>query len=162
MHFLCAHPAIDRGLHTPLMLQAVLGLTAERIASAFLVRPSTMGQRLSRAKAKITQANIKFDLPERSALPRRLNAVLEAVYAAYGTGWDDPQGSDSKIQGLAEEAIFLGRLLSDLLPEEPEVRGITALMLYCESRKDTRRSQNGEYIPLAEQSVVQWCSGLRS
>src|SRR5260370_19896251 len=101
MLFLCAHPAINAALHTPLMLQAVLGLNAERIASAFLVRPSTMGQRLTRAKAKIRDAKLRFQLPDRSQLPERLGAVLEAVYAAYGTGWDDLTGFDQRRRGLA-------------------------------------------------------------
>ncbi len=118
MLFLCAHPAIDKSIHTPLMLQAVLGLTAERIASAFLVRPSTMGQRLSRAKSKIRQAKIRFELPERFEMPGRLAAVLEAIYAAYGTGWDDPAGSEPSLRGLTEEAIFLGRLFAQRVPSD--------------------------------------------
>ena len=160
MLFLCAHPAIDRSLHTPLMLQAVLGLTAERIASAFLIRPSTMGQRLSRAKAKFKQAKMSFELPDRSLMPRRLNAVMEAVYAAYGAGWEDLQGSDPRLHGLAEEAIFLGRLLADRLPDEAEAHGLIALMLYCESRRGARRSASGSYVPLAEQSATLWSKDL--
>ena len=160
MLFLCTHPAIDQGLHTPLMLQAVLGLTAARIASAFLVRPSTMGQRLSRAKAKIKQANIKLELPDRMHMPSRLNTVLEAIYAAYGTGWDYLQGFDTRLRGLAEEAVFLGRLLAGLLPDESEAHGLIALMLYCESRRAARRSESGSYIPLAEQSVHLWSKEL--
>lgn len=156
MLFLCAHPAIDKSIHTPLMLQAVLGLTAERIASAFLVRPSTMGQRLSRAKAKIRQAKIRFELPERFEMPGRLAAVLEAIYAAYGTGWDDPAGSEPSLRGLTQEAIFLGQLLVELLPDEGESHGLLALMLYCESRSAARRSSDGSYIPLAEQSCELW------
>lgn len=156
MLFLCTHPAIDKALHTPLMLQAVLGLSADRIASAFLVRPTTMGQRLTRAKTKIKQAQIRFTVPERSQMPSRLNAVLEAVYAAYGTGWDGLQGSDIRLHGLAAEAVYLGRLLTTLLPDEAEVHGLAALMLYCESRTRARRSEAGEYIPLAEQSVELW------
>ena len=97
MLFLCVHPAIDRGVHTPLMLQAVFGLTAEQIASASLE---------SRAKEKIKQAKFRFDVPESSQMPIRLNAVLEAVYAAGGTGWNDPNGSDYKLRGLVEESIF--------------------------------------------------------
>jgi RNA polymerase sigma-70 factor (ECF subfamily) len=156
MLFLCAHPAINPTLHTPLMLQAVLGLNAERIASAFLVRPSTMGQRLSRAKAKIRNAKLRFELPDQSQLPERLGAVLEAIYAAYGAGWDDLPGFDKRGRGLADEAIYLGRLITDLLPDEPEAHGLLALMLFCESRRLARRSADGEYIPLGVQSIVLW------
>lgn len=160
MLFLCAHPAIDPSLHAPLMLQAVFGMTAERIASAFLVRPATMGQRLSRAKVKIKQAKIRFELPEGNALRSRLSAVMDAVYAAYGSGWDALEGSEARQHGLAEEAIFLGRLLAELLPGDAEAQGLAALMLYCESRKAARRSKEGRYIPLAEQDVTLWSKDL--
>lgn len=160
MLFLCAHPAIDPAMHTPLMLQAVLGLNGERIASAFLVRPSTMGQRLTRAKSKIRDAKLRFELPDRSQLPGRLRTVLEAVYAAYGTGWDDLAGFDQRRRGLADEAIYLGRLLANLLPNEPEARGLLALMLYCESRRLARRSEKGDYVPLDEQRTDLWSKDL--
>ena len=114
--FVCAHPAIEAAARTPLMLQTVLSLDAARIASAFLVRPEAMGQRLSRAKAKIRLAGIGFDVPEAKELPARLEAVLEAIYAAYGSGWDDVAGADPRLKGLALEAIHLGRLLARLLP----------------------------------------------
>lgn len=154
--FVCAHPAIDAGARTPLMLQTVLGLDAVRIGSAFLVRPSTMGQRLSRAKTKIRDAGIAFEVPAANELPPRLNAVLEAIYAAYGSGWDDVTGADPRRKGLAAEAIALGRLLLELSSDEPEVRGLLALMLHCEARKDARRSPNGAYVPLARQDVARW------
>jgi predicted RNA polymerase sigma factor len=154
--FICAHPAIDIAARTPLMLQTVLGLDASRIASAFVVQPSTMGQRLTRAKGKIRDARIAFELPEAKDLPQRLDAVLEAIYAAYGSGWDDVAGVDSRRKGLALEAIYLGRLLMKLMPNEPEVQGLLALMLYCEARHDARRTPNGEYIPLSEQDVGLW------
>src|SRR5256712_10447430 len=93
--FVCAHPAIDPAMHTPLMLQAVLGLDAVRISGAFLVSPKTMGQRLVRAKTKIRDGGIRFEVPERRALRRRLDAVLEAIYAAFGIGWDDMAGAPS-------------------------------------------------------------------
>ena len=114
--FVCAHPAIDTAARTPLMLQTVLGLDAARIASAFVVRPSAMGQRLTRAKVKIRDARIAFDVPEAKEVPARLDAVLEAIYAAYGSGWDDVAGADSRRKGLAAEAIHLGRLLLRLIP----------------------------------------------
>ncbi len=116
------------------MLQTVLGLDAERIASAFLVQPYTMGQRLSRAKAKIRDAGIRFELPEANELPPRLDFVLQAIYAAYGSGWGDLAGADPRRQGLALEATDLGRLLLRLMPAQPEVQGLLALMLYCEAR----------------------------
>ncbi len=99
--FVCAHPAIDPAARTPLMLQTVLGLDAARIASAFLVPPATMGQRLVRAKGKIRDAGIAFAVPGRDELPERLDAVLAAIYAAYGSGWDDASGTDPKRKGLA-------------------------------------------------------------
>ena len=116
------------------MLQTVLGLDAARIASAFLVAPAAMGQRLVRAKTKIRDAGIAFAVPEPTELPGRLEAVLDAIYAAYGSGWEDAAGADARRKGLAEEAIWLARLVVALLPGEPEARGLLALMLYCESR----------------------------
>src|SRR5215472_3457103 len=158
--FICAHPAIDAAARTPLMLQVVMGLDAARIASAFLVQPSAMGQRLSRAKAKIRDAGIAFELPEAKELPARIGAVLEAIYAAYGSGWDDVAGADPRRKGLATEAIELGRLLLRLMPDDADVKGLLALMLYCESRRDARRSAEGSYIPLSEQDVSRWSMPL--
>ena len=154
--FVCAHPAIDPAIHTPLMLQTVLGLDAARIASAFLVSPAAMGQRLSRAKVKIRDAGIGFELPEAKELPPRLDAVLQAVYAAYGSGWDDVAGADPRRKGLAMEAIDLGRMLRPMLPAEPEVEGLLALMLYCEARREARRGPAGDFIPLSEQDTARW------
>jgi predicted RNA polymerase sigma factor len=154
--FICAHPAIDAAARTPLMLQTVLGLDAVRIASAFIVQPAAMGQRLSRAKAKIRDAAIAFELPEARELPPRLDAVLEAIYASYGSGWDDVAGADPRRKGLAVEAIGLGRLLLQLMPAEPEVQGLLALMLYCEARRDARRTATGGYVPLSEQDAARW------
>lgn len=154
--FTCAHPALDASVRTPLILQTVLGLDAARIASAFLVKPSAMGQRLSRAKTKIRDAGIAFEVPEREELPERLDAVLEAIYAAYGSGWEDIAGSDPRRKGLAEEALNLGTLVVHLLPEEPEAKGLYALMLHCEARRKARRTSEGGYIPLSEQDVQLW------
>jgi RNA polymerase sigma-70 factor (ECF subfamily) len=154
--FVCAHPAIDAAARTPLMLQTVLGLDAARIASAFLVKPSAMGQRLSRVKTKIRDAGIAFEIPRGDELPERLDAVLEAIYAAYGSGWDDVAGADPRRKGLAVEALELGALLVRLLPDEPEALGLSTLMLYCESRRNARRGPDGEYVPLSEQDVTLW------
>ena len=138
--FISAHPAIDPASRTPLMLQAVLGLDAGRIASAFLVSPGAMSQRLVRAKVKIREARIAFEIPERRELPERLDAVLDAIYAAYGTGWEAAAGADPRRRGLADEAIWLARLAAHLLPDDPEAKGLLALMLYCEARRPARRS----------------------
>jgi predicted RNA polymerase sigma factor len=154
--FVCAHPAIDPALHAPLMLQTVLGIDAARIAQAFLVLPATMGQRLARAKRKIREAGIAFELPEQADLPRRLDAVLEAIYAAFGLAWDDAVGADARTRDLNDEATWLARVLRERMPEEPEVRGLLALMLYCEARRGTRRTPEGRYVPLSEQDPASW------
>jgi predicted RNA polymerase sigma factor len=154
--FLCAHPAIDPAMHTPLMLQTVLGLDAARIAHAFLISPTTMGQRLVRAKTKIRDGGIRFEVPQEQELPPRLDAVLEAIYAAFGIAWDDMAGSDQGGRGLAEEAIWLARVLLHLMPSEAEVRGLLALMLHCEARRPARRGPDGRYVPLSEQDPRQW------
>jgi predicted RNA polymerase sigma factor len=154
--FVCAHPAIDPAVHTPLMLQTVLGLDAATIARAFLVSPKTMGQRLARAKTKIRDGGIRFDIPETRELPQRLDAVLESIYAAFGIGWDDMAGVDQRGRDLAEEAIWLARVLLQLMPSEAEVRGLLALMLHCEARRAARRGPDGRYVPLSEQDCRQW------
>ena len=156
----CAHPAIDPDMHTPLMLQAVLGLDAAAIGRAFLVSPQAMGQRLVRAKTKIRQARIAFEIPDASLLQPRLGAVLNAIYAAYGDGWEDAAGADAHRLGLADEAVWLARMLRQLLPDEPEVRGLLALMLHCEARRPARRDAGGRYVPLADQDCRQWHSSL--
>jgi RNA polymerase sigma-70 factor (ECF subfamily) len=153
--FVCAHPAIDPAMHTPLMLQTVLGFDAARIAHAFLISPTTMGQRLVRAKTKIRDAGIRFEIPEERELPRRLDAVLEAIYAAFGIGWDDI-GVDQRGRDLAEEAIWLARVLLQLMPAEAEVHGLLALMLHCEARRVARRGPDGRYVPLSEQDCLKW------
>jgi RNA polymerase sigma-70 factor (ECF subfamily) len=154
--FICAHPAIDAAVRTPLMLQAVLGLDAVRIASAFLVAPAAMGQRLVRAKGKIRDAGIAFAVPEPAELPERLEAVLAAIYAAYGTGWEDPTGAEPQQRGLAEEALRLARVAVQVLPTAPEAKGLLALILFCESRRAARRGADGRFVPLAEQDAGKW------
>ena len=154
--YVCAHPAIDPSVHTALMLQAVLGLDAVRIASAFLVRPEALGQRLVRAKRRITSTGIAFELPSAEQLPQRTAAVLDAVYAAYGTGWDDATGADPKRRGLTAEAIRLATILVELQPHEPEAHGLLALLLHSDARRDARRAPDGSFVPLAEQDVARW------
>jgi RNA polymerase sigma-70 factor (ECF subfamily) len=158
--FACAHPAIDPAIRAPMILQTVLGFDAATIASAFLVSPSTMGQRLVRAKSKIRQAGIPFRLPERADLRERLAAVLGAIYAAFAEGWSDPDGTEIRRRNLAEEGIWLGRLVASLLPEEPEALGLLALMLHAEARRGARRNARGEYVPLAEQDPQLWNTAL--
>jgi RNA polymerase sigma-70 factor (ECF subfamily) len=154
--FACAHPAIDASVRAPLMLQTVLGFDAARIGSAFLIAPSTMSQRLVRAKNKIRQAGIPFRVPEREELPERLDTVLDAIYAAFAEGWIDAAGADPARRDLAEEAIFLGRLVAQLLPDEAEALGLVALMLHAEARRRARRNMEGEYVPLAAQDIELW------
>lgn len=158
--FVCAHPAIDPDVHTPLMLQTVLGLDAAAIARAFLVSPTTMAQRLVRAKTKIRHAAIAFEVPELHELPQRLEAVLNAIYAAYGSGWEDAAGADPRVRGVTDEAIWLARVLKELLPDEPEVRGLLALMLHCEARRHARRGKDGEFIPLSDQDPELWITPM--
>ena len=154
--FACAHPAIDAGIRAPLILQVVLGLDAAMIASAFLVSPVAMGKRLVRAKDKIRQAGIPFRVPEHEELPSRLDTVLETIYAAFAEGWADPGGTDMARRDLTEETFFLGRLVVEMLPQEPEALGLLALMLHAEARRRARRNATGEYVPLAEQDPALW------
>jgi RNA polymerase sigma-70 factor (ECF subfamily) len=160
MMFACAHPAIDPGIRAPMILQTILGFDAATIASAFLISPATMGQRLVRAKNKIKQAGIPFRLPERADLRERLDAVLEAIYAAFAEGWSDPAGTEARRRNLADEGIWLGRLVASLLPDEPEALGLLALMLHAEARRGARRSAQGDYVPLAEQDTALWDAEL--
>ena len=154
--FVCAHPAIDPSLHTPLMLQTVLGLDAARIAQAFLVPPATMGQRLVRAKRKIRAAGMRFEIPPPHELEARLEAVLEAIYAAYGIGRDEAAGIDPHAENLADEALWLARVVRERMPGEPEVLGLLALMLFCDARRAARRAPDGRYVPLSEQDPAAW------
>lgn len=154
--FVCAHPAIDPAIQAPLMLQSVLGLAADQIAAAFLVSPATMGQRLSRAKVKIRDAGISFEIPDGDALPERFLAVLTAIYAAYGTGWEDVLGADPKRKGLTDEALWLARALVSVAPENAEAKGLLALILYCEARRSARRNCDGAFVPLDRQDVGLW------
>jgi RNA polymerase sigma-70 factor (ECF subfamily) len=142
------------------MLQVILGLDAARIASAFLISPATMGQRLVRAKKKIFQAGIPLEIPEKYQLQSRLDTVLDAIYAAFSEGWIDANGADVARRDLAEEAIYLGRVVVQLLPDEPEGLGLLALMLYAEARRGARRNADGEYIPLAHQNSSLWNTAM--
>ena len=154
--FACAHPAIDVGVRAPLMLQAVLGLDAKTIGSAFLVSPDAMGKRLGRAKQKIRQAGIRFAIPARDELADRLHGVLDAIYAAFAEGWSDPGGTDVVRRDLTAEALFLAGLIAGVLPQEPEALGLLAGLLHAEARRRARRNADGDYVPLAEQDIALW------
>ena len=153
--FACAHPAIEESIRATLMLQVVLGLDAATIASAFLISPATMSQRLVRAKNKIRQAGIPFRIPEPEELRGRLDTVLDAIYACFSEGWTDAAGTDVARRDLAEEAIFLGQVVAELLPNDAEALGLLALMLHAEARRPARR-RNGEYVPLSQQDPKLW------
>ncbi|MEO0358100.1 MAG: DUF6596 domain-containing protein [Pseudomonadota bacterium] len=146
--FVCAHPAIDRGIHTPLMLQTVLGVETDAIAQAFLLPHATMAKRLVRAKRKIRDAGVAFQIPEQDELPPRLCAVLEAIYGAFSRDW---LGAGE----LAQEALYLASLLADLMPDAPEVLGLAALIAYTLSREDAR-VRDGTFVPLEDQDTNLW------
>ncbi len=154
--FACAHPAIDAGIRAPLILQTIVGLDAATIASAFLTSPAAMGKRLVRAKNKIREAGIPLRVPEREELAGRLETVLEAIYATFTEGWSDGAGTDTVRRDLTGEAVFLARLVAELLPQEPEALGLLALMLHAEARRRARRNERGEYVPLASQDSSLW------
>jgi RNA polymerase sigma-70 factor (ECF subfamily) len=158
--FVCAHPAIDVAARTPLMLQAVLGIDAARIASAFLVSPAAMSQRLIRAKHKIRDAGIPFRVPEPPELQERVSFVLDAIYTAYTSGWESLMETASTHHALAVEAIALGRTLTQLMPREPEAYGLLALMLHCEARCKARYTSDGKFVPLDQQDTALWSQSM--
>ena len=158
--FACAHPALDPAIRAPLILQTILGFDAAAIGSAFLVSPATMSQRLVRAKHKIRAAGIPLQVPEGAGLAERLPPVLEAIYAAFAEGWSDPAGSDERRRNLADEGIWLGRLVASLLRDEPEALGLLSLMLHAQARRRARRDEQGEYVPLPEQDPERWDAAL--
>jgi len=154
--FVCAHPAIDPAARPALMLQTVLGLDAARIASAFVVAPATLSQRLVRAKTKIRAAGIAFEVPRADEWDDRLGDVLDAIYAAYGTCWDDVAGTDPARSGLAAEALVLAAMLARLVPHAAEAWGLLALLAFCQSRVAARSDAAGNYVPLHAQDVACW------
>lgn len=157
--FVCAHPAIDPAVRTALMLQTVLGLDAKRVASAFLVSPTAMAQRLVRVKNKIAQQGIRFEEPEAKDLPDRIHAVLEAIYAAYSLSRDgiDVDQSGAQASGdMVNEALYLADLTASLLPQSAEAKGLLALMLLCEARRPARQGAQGEFVPLHQQDCSIW------
>jgi len=148
----CAHPAIDSAARTPLMLQAVLGLSAERMASAFLTSPAAMTKRLVRAKAKLAAAGVRFTVPGPESLAERMEPVLDAVYAAFTLARDDT--GDRTFEG---EALWLGRLIAELASSEPEAVGLLALMLFVSARAPA--ASTGNFVPLSRQEPAAWDNG---
>ena len=153
--FTCCHPALASDAQTALTLREVCGLTTEEIASAFLVAPSTLAQRIVRAKAKIRDAGIPYQVPARAELPDRLDMVLQVIYLVFNEGYSASSGEALTRADVADEAIRLGRLLVQLLPE-PEAMGLLALMLLQDSRRAARLSSAGEPVLLEDQDRSLW------
>lgn len=154
--FVCAHPSIDEKIRIPLMLQTVLGLQVAEMAPALMLSPTTLAQRLVRAKQKIRDAGIRFEEPELRELPDRLVFVLESIYGAFGLSLDAIDGAESRITALQDEAIYLCDIVCQLLPEEPEARGLLALMKFIRARRKAQIDDSGRFVPLAKQDVLLW------
>jgi RNA polymerase sigma-70 factor, ECF subfamily len=158
--FTCCHPALGLPARVALTLRLLGGLTTAEIANAFLVPERTMAQRLVRAKGKIRDAKVPYRVPTEADLPARVDAVLAVVYLIFNEGHTASSGDHLVREDLSAEAIRLGRLLADLMPDEPEVLGLLALMLLVESRRETRTSSEGALVPLAEQDRGRWDHAL--
>ena len=154
--FTCCHPALATAVQVALTLRLLGGLTTAEIARAFLVPESTMAQRLVRAKGKIRDARIPYRVPNEADLPDRLRAVLAVVYLIFNEGYTASSGDKLVREDLCAEAIRLGRVLAELMPDEPEVMGLLALMLLVESRRTTRTTSDGDLVPLADQDRGLW------
>lgn len=152
----CSHPAIDEKLRVPLMLQTVLGLQAAEIAPALLLSPSALAQRLVRAKQKIRDAGLRFEVPGVDELPGRLHHVLESIYAAFGLAADAVDGAEARVLDLEQEAIYLCELLCRLQPDHAEARGLLALMLFSRARQAAKLDEAERFVPLAAQDASRW------
>lgn len=157
--FTCCHPALAADAQVPLTLREICDLTTEEIARAFLATPATIAQRIVRAKGKIREAKIPYQVPSLAELPERLDSVLRVIYLVFNEGYSASMGADLTREELTREAIRLGRLLLELLPE-PEVMGLLALMLLHESRRPARTTPAGELVLLAEQDRALWGTAL--
>ena len=153
--FTCCHPVLPPEAQVALTLREVCGLTTEEIARAFLTRTPTLAQRIVRAKARIKEAGLPYEVPERADLPERLDAVLRVIYLVFNEGYSAHAGPSLMRTDLSGEAVRLGRLMVDLLPEA-EAMGLLGLMLLHESRRGTRQSPDGEVVLLADQDRTQW------
>lgn len=156
--FVCAHPAIDPATRTPLMLNTLLGCTAEQIGRAFAVPKTTVAARLTRAKKRIRQARIPFRVPDRAELPARVDAVLAAVYGAFAIDWHST-GRELH-ESLTGEALYLAEVLTEVLPEDPEAHGLAAFIDLCTARASARRDAEGRYVPLESQDRGLWDAEL--
>ncbi|MBL8377715.1 MAG: RNA polymerase subunit sigma-70 [Burkholderiales bacterium] len=154
----CAHPAIDPSVHCALMLQVVLGVDAARIAGAWLISPEAMTKRLTRAKAKIREARIRFEVPDGADLEERVQSVLEAIYGAFTLDWG--RAPEDAAGDLSDEAVYLAELVVAHLPDHAEANGLLALLWLAESRRAARTGSAGEFIPLDRQDPKRWDAAL--
>lgn len=156
MVFTCCHPSLDEKSRVALTLRTLGGLKTEEIAAAFLDKPATMGQRLSRAKTKIAKAGIPYRVPDAADLPERLSAVMQVIYLVFNEGYRASSGSDFMRLDLCAEAVRLGRIMVGLVPDDAELRGLLALMLLNHARAGARHGEDGSFVPLDAQNRARW------